>query len=178
MLLAFLLVICLVPIKAQQQNSLLKIGRVKYSGGGDWYNDQSSEVNLLAYIRKHTTIQVEPKYEYVDISSDNIFQYPILFMTGHGTVSFSDNEVARLKAYLEHGGFLYIDDDYGMDASIRKEMKRCFHHKILSIYPLIILFIHHILFFQMVCQKYMNMMQKYLRDLAFSIMVSSVCSIQ
>lgn len=103
-------------------------------------------MNLLAYIRKHTTIQVEPKYEYVDISSDNIFQYPILFMTGHGTVSFSDNEVARLKAYLEHGGFLYIDDDYGMDASIRKEMKRCFHHKILSIYPLIILFIHHILF--------------------------------
>ena len=126
MLLAFLLVICLVPIQAQQQNSLLKIGRVKYSGGGDWYNDQSSEVNLLAYIRKHTTIQVEPKYEYVDISSDNIFQYPILFMTGHGTVSFSDNEVARLKAYLEHGGFLYIDDDYGMDASIRKEMKKVF----------------------------------------------------
>ncbi|MFM7157260.1 MAG: DUF4159 domain-containing protein, partial [Bacteroidota bacterium] len=92
----------------------------------DWYNDQSSEVNLLAYIKAHTTIQTEPTYEFVDLSTDNIFLYPLLFLTGHGTMNLSEVEVKRLRSYLENGGFLYIDDDYGMDPSIRKEMKKVF----------------------------------------------------
>lgn len=109
-----------------QANSKIKLARVKYSGGGDWYNDQSSEVNLLKYVNNHTTIQTDPVYEFVDLSSDNIYLYPMLFLTGHGTMNLADAEVKRLRSYLEHGGFLYIDDDYGMDASIRKEMKKVF----------------------------------------------------
>ncbi len=109
-----------------QQQSAIKLARVKYSGGGDWYNDPSAEINLLRYIRTHTTINVDPVYEFVDLSTDNVFLYPVLFMTGHGTVNFTESEVRNLRAYLENGGFLYIDDDYGMDASIRKELKRVF----------------------------------------------------
>lgn len=109
-----------------QSGSKIKLARVKYSGGGDWYNDQSSEVNLLKYVSAHTTIQTDPVYEFVDLSTDNIFLYPLLFLTGHGTMNLTDAEAKKLRAYLEHGGFLYIDDDYGMDASIRKEMSKVF----------------------------------------------------
>lgn len=119
--------LCTVSVFSQvQSGSKIKLARVKYSGGGDWYNDQSSEVNLLRYVSLHTTIQTEPTYEFVDLSSDNIFLYPLLFLTGHGTMNFSDAEAKKLRTYLEHGGFLYIDDDYGMDASIRKEMRKVF----------------------------------------------------
>lgn len=111
---------------AQQQSSAVKLARVKYSGGGDWYNDPSGEVNLLKYVKAHTNINVAPVYEYVDLNSDNVFAYPLLFITGHGNVNFSEAEIRRLRAYLENGGFLYIDDDYGLDASIRREMKRVF----------------------------------------------------
>jgi hypothetical protein len=104
----------------------VKLARVKYSGGGDWYNDPSAEVNLLRYVQNHTNIAVIPEYEFVDLASDNIFAYPLLFMTGHGTVSFSEQEVKRLRSYLDHGGFLYIDDDYGMDQSIRRELRKVF----------------------------------------------------
>lgn len=106
--------------------SSLRIARLKYSGGGDWYNDPSAEVNLLKYVGDHTSIRVDPTYTFVDLGSDQIFQYPLLFMTGHGTVNLSAGEVRRLRSYLENGGFLYIDDDYGMDASIRKELKKVF----------------------------------------------------
>ncbi len=109
-----------------ESSSLLKIGRVKYSGGGDWYNDPSSEVNLLKFIREHTNIPVQPVYEWVDLASENIYLYPILFLTGHGNVNFTEKEVQNLRRYLKNGGFLYIDDDYGLDKFIRKEMKKVF----------------------------------------------------
>lgn len=112
--------------QSSQQQSSFRIARLKYSGGGDWYNDPSAEVNLLQYVRQNTNIAVEPRYEYVDIASDNIFLYPMLFLTGHGNVSFTDAEARRLRAYLESGGFLYIDDDYGLDPYIRREMKKVF----------------------------------------------------
>jgi hypothetical protein len=114
------------PPPPPQNQSAIKLARVKYSGGGDWYNDPSAEINLLRYVRTHTSINVDPVYEYVDLSTDNVFLYPVLFMTGHGTVNFTESEVRNLRAYLENGGFLYIDDDYGMDASVRKELKRVF----------------------------------------------------
>jgi hypothetical protein len=107
-------------------NSAFVIARLKYSGGGDWYNDQSSEVNMLDYLRKNTGMDVRPTFEYVDLASDNIFSYPLLFLTGHGNVSFTDDEAKRMRAYLDKGGFLYIDDDYGLDTSIRREMKKVF----------------------------------------------------
>jgi len=106
--------------------SALTIARVKYAGGGDWYNDPSAEVNLLRFIGTHTAIDVNPQYEYVDISSEKLFAYPVLFLTGHGNITLTDFEVQRLRAYLERGGFLYADDDYGMDRSFRREMKKVF----------------------------------------------------
>lgn len=111
---------------AQKTSSAVKLARLKYTGGGDWYNDPSSEVNLLKFVRENTNINVDPVYEYVDLSSDNVFSYPLLFLTGHGTVSFTDAEIRKLRAYVENGGFLYIDDDYGLDKSIRKAMKKVF----------------------------------------------------
>lgn len=111
---------------SQINGSKIKLGRVKYSGGGDWYNDPSGEVKLLDFVRRNTNISVSPEYEFVDLSSDNIFYYPILFLTGHGNINFSDGEVRRLRAYLQSGGFLYVDDDYGLDKFIRREMKKVF----------------------------------------------------
>lgn len=115
-----------IPSQSAEQ---IKIGRVKYSGGGDWYNDPSSEVNLLTFMKQHTSINADPVYEYVDLKSDDLFKYPIIFLTGHGNVNFSDKEVENLRIYLENGGFLYIDDDYGLDKFIRKEMKKVFPDK-------------------------------------------------
>ena len=111
---------------SQLQGSAVKLGRVKYSGGGDWYNDPSAEPQLLTFIRKNTNINVDPQYEFVDLGTDNIFYYPVLFLTGHGNLNFTDSEARRLRAYLQNGGFLYVDDDYGLDAYIRREMKKVF----------------------------------------------------
>ncbi len=108
-------------------SSSFKIVRLKYSGGGDWYNDPKEEINMMDYLKKNTTIDVdEPKFYIVDIASDDIYNYPFIFMTGHGNISFSDAEAKRLRTYLERGGFLYADDDYGMDESFRREMKKVF----------------------------------------------------
>ena len=103
-----------------------QIARLKYQGGGDWYNDSSAEVNLLNFIQQNTNIKVDARYQFVDLSSDEIFSYPFLFMTGHGNIVFSKDEVYRLRTYLENGGFLYIDDDYGLDNAVRREMKKIF----------------------------------------------------
>jgi Domain of unknown function (DUF4159) len=112
-----------------QEQGTFSIARLKYNGGGDWYNDPSAEVNLLNFIKRNTNIKVEAKYRFVEISSEEIFSYPFLFITGHGNVVFSDDEVERLRLYLENGGFLYIDDDYGLDNAIRREMKKVFPEK-------------------------------------------------
>lgn len=110
--------------QAPRVSSALKIARLKYAGGGDWYNDPSSEVNLLNFVRQHTGLDVDPRYEFVEIGSENFFSYPFIFATGHGNITFSESEARRLRTYLENGGFLYIDDDYGMDKAIRRELKK------------------------------------------------------
>jgi hypothetical protein len=112
-----------------QNDTEFEITRLKYSGGGDWYNDPSSEVNLLKFIQAHTDIKTDPEYKFVDIASDEIYSYPFLFLTGHGNVNFSNEEAKRLRTYLENGGFLYIDDDYGIDKDIRREIKKVFPDK-------------------------------------------------
>lgn len=109
-----------------QEGKAFQIARLKYNGGGDWYNGQTEEVNLLNYVKANTNIEVKAEYTFVDLSTDEIFNYPFLFMTGHGNVVFSDDEAARLRKYLENGGFLYIDDDYGLDKAMRREMKKVF----------------------------------------------------
>lgn len=109
-----------------QNEPAFQIVRLKYNGGGDWYNDPSAEVNLLRYVSQNTNIKVKAEYKFVDLNNDNVFSYPFIFLTGHGNVIFSDSEIKRLRTYLENGGFLYIDDDYGLDKAIRRELKKVF----------------------------------------------------
>ena len=112
-----------------QDGAGFMIARLKYNGGGDWYNDPSAEVNLLRFVAQNTNIKTNPKYEFVDLSTGNIFAYPFLFMTGHGNIVFSDSDVKKLRAYLENGGFLFVDDDYGLDKAFRREIKKVFPEK-------------------------------------------------
>lgn len=119
------LLLCTVEIISQSTGAF-SIARLKYGGGADWYNDPSAEVNLLNFIKQNTNIKVDARYQFVDVSSDEIFSYPFLFMTGHGNVVFTDDEASRLRTYLENGGFLYIDDDYELDKALRHEMKKVF----------------------------------------------------
>jgi len=112
-----------------QTKDAFQIVRLKYNGGGDWYNGQSEEPNLLNYIKAHTNISVDPEYKYVDLASDEIFYYPFLFLTGHGNIVFTKEEVERLRKYLNAGGFLYVDDDYGLDKAFRREIKKVFPEK-------------------------------------------------
>lgn len=125
----YLLYICLFVSLAPAQEGGFQIARLKYSGGGDWYNDPSAEINLLNFVKENTDIYVNPEYVFVDLASDDIFRYPFLFITGHGNIVFSENEVSRLKKYLELGGFLYVDDDYGLEKAFRREMKKVFPDK-------------------------------------------------
>jgi hypothetical protein len=112
-----------------QSETGFQIARLKYGGGGDWYNDPSADVNLLKYIGRHTNINVNPEYVFVDVSTNDIYSYPVLFITGHGNIIFSDSEADKLKKYLELGGFIYVDDDYGIDKSFRREIKKIFSDK-------------------------------------------------
>jgi hypothetical protein len=111
---------------SQRVESSLRIARVKYAGGGDWYNDPSAEVNLLRFVTDQTGIETDPRYDFVELSSERLFSYPIIFLTGHGNIIFSQSDAERLREYLTKGGFLYADDDYGMDGSFRREMKKVF----------------------------------------------------
>jgi len=121
-----LLILFATNVCAQRVESQFRIARLKYSGGADWYNDPSAEVNLLKFVRENTAIDTDPRYQFVDLVSRDLFSYPFLFMTGHGNIVFSDLEAQRLREYLLRGGFLYIDDDYGLDRSVRREMKKVF----------------------------------------------------
>lgn len=103
------------------------VARLKYDGGGDWYTGPSTLVNLVRGVKDRTSVPVDQIDEVqVSILDPDFFNYPYVFMTGHGTVRFSDAEVARLRTYLLSGGFLVADDDYGMDKSFRREIARVF----------------------------------------------------
>lgn len=104
----------------------LTIARLKYDGGGDWYNDSDIIPNLAHELNRRTTLKVNPQQAIVSLDDENLFDYPFIFMTGHGNIVFSDYEVKRLREYLIKGGFLYADDDYGMDKYFRREIKKVF----------------------------------------------------
>ncbi len=125
-LFAFLIVLTPFCTAVLQDSPSFQIARLKYNGGGDWYNDPSSEINLLKFVSKETGIKTKSEYIFADIGSEKIFSFPFLFMTGHGNISFTESEARRLRKYLENGGFLYADDDYGMDQSFRREMRKVF----------------------------------------------------
>ena len=114
------------PALLLAQSSSFTIARIKYSGGGDWYSDPTSLGNLMKFVKNNTNIEIEEKEATVSILSDEIFLYPYLYITGHGNIRFSEREVERLRKYLINGGFLHADDNYGMDKSFRREMKKVF----------------------------------------------------
>jgi hypothetical protein len=102
------------------------IGRLHYDGGGDWYANPSSLPNLLAAIRERTGIRTAEREETVKLSDDRLWGLPYLYMTGHGNVRFSERDLGTLREWLRRGGFLHVDDNYGMDESIRRELARLF----------------------------------------------------
>ena len=103
-----------------------EIALLKYSGGGDWYSNPTSLPNLIKYCNATINTQIKPKPRTVEPSSSDLLSYPFVHMTGHGNVVFSDADVTNLRNYLLAGGFLHIDDNYGMDQYIRKEIKKIF----------------------------------------------------
>jgi hypothetical protein len=101
------------------------IVRVRYSGG-DWYNDPDIIPNLAKAINKQTDIKIPEKEIVLSLSDSEIYTYPFLFITGHGKIKFSKSELQNLKNYLWNGGFIYVDDDYGMDKHFREELSKAF----------------------------------------------------
>jgi len=122
-----LIILFITAVKSYSQyEDGFQIARLKYPGGGDWYNDPSSEVNLLKFVNNNTTLKVNPSYVFVDINSTDIFSYSFLFITGHGNIVLSTSEANKLRKYCERGGFIFVDDDYGIDKSFRREIKKVF----------------------------------------------------
>ncbi len=106
--------------------SPLTVARLHYDGGGDWYANPSSLPNLLAAVRERTGLSVGSRERVVRLTDADLWDLPYLYMTGHGNVVFSDAEVVLLRRYLEQGGFLHADDNYGMDQAFRREVARVF----------------------------------------------------
>lgn len=117
------------PPAVAQDTPAFQIARVKYQGGGDWYSDEESLVELLAYARRHTLLDVGQQEEVVELTNDKLFSFPYVYLTGHGNVRFSQAEADRLRRYLLQGGFLHVDDNYGLDEYIREELKKVFPEK-------------------------------------------------
>jgi len=118
---------CLAAIAGAEAGSGLVLARLKYGGGGDWYSNPSSLPNLGRVLRERTPIAVDRLDEArVGLLDEDLFEYPFLFMNGHGNVAWSDAEIERLRRYLTSGGFLFADDNYGMDESFRREVARVF----------------------------------------------------
>ena len=103
-----------------------QIALLKYRGGGDWYANPTSLGNLIEFCNKNLNMSLDPKPATVEVGSTDIFQYPFVHMTGHGNVIFSNDEAQNLRMYLLSGGFLHIDDNYGIDQFARSQMKLVF----------------------------------------------------
>ena len=115
-----------VSLMANAQETTVKIAVLKYNGGGDWYANPTSLKNLIAYCNTNLKTNIQPSNATVDVGSSDIFNMAFLHLTGHGNVVFSAREAANLREYLLAGGFLHIDDNYGLDQYIRREMKKVF----------------------------------------------------
>uniref|UniRef100_UPI004049BABA DUF4159 domain-containing protein n=1 Tax=Flavobacterium sp. TaxID=239 RepID=UPI004049BABA len=118
-----------------------EIAVAKYSGGGDWYANPTALPNLVAFCNQNINTKINPKISTVEVGNADIFSYPFVHMTGHGNVVFSPNDIQNLKNYLTSGGFLHIDDNYGMDEFIRKEIKKIVPNEELKEIP-----VSHVLF--------------------------------
>jgi len=117
-----ILLLTIFPLMGQN----FTITRIHYGGGGDWYSDPSSLPNLLAYLSNNTTIKTEPEEFRVKLTDKELYSHPYLYITGHGNIRFTEEEINVLREFLLHGAFLHADDNYGLDKSFRREMKRVF----------------------------------------------------
>ncbi|MGA9590620.1 MAG: DUF4159 domain-containing protein [Salegentibacter sp.] len=126
----FIILMCFGPLVLAQ-----KIALLKYEGGGDWYANPTSLPNLIKFANSNINTEIASKPETVTPGSTDIFQYPFVHMTGHGNVYFSDQEAENLRNYLLSGGFLHIDDNYGMQPYLGKELKKIFPDKELQELP-------------------------------------------
>jgi hypothetical protein len=104
----------------------LTIAQVQYDGGGDWYANPSALPNLLAFIGERTGLPVAARPATVRLTDPSLRSYPYLYLTGHGNIRLSEREVAALRRYLDEGGFLHADDNYGLDESFRRELRRVY----------------------------------------------------
>ena len=105
------------------------IARINYGGGGDWYSDPSSLPNLLEYLSRNTPMSSISEEERIKVTDANAIHFPYLYLTGHGNIKFSDEEIIALRSLLNNGAFLHADDNYGMDPSFRREMKKVYPNK-------------------------------------------------
>ena len=113
-----------------------EIAVLKYNGGGDWYSNPTALTNLIKYSNANINTTISASYKTVEVGSVELFQYPFVHMTGHGNVYFSENEAENLRNYLISGGFLHIDDNYGLDIYIRRELKKVFPNQELIELPI------------------------------------------
>lgn len=113
----------------------IRIGRVRYGGGGDWYNGPSTLPNLLAEFQKRTGIPTTTTEKVVELTDPDISAYPFIFMTGHGNIKLTTAEQESLREYLLKGGFLFADDDYGMDKAFRRMVAELFPERRLVLVP-------------------------------------------
>ncbi len=125
--LTFLLFILTFFVKSSLVGQELAI--LKYGGGGDWYSNPTALPNLIKFCNENIGTKINPKPETAEVGSNSIFQYPFLHMTGHGNVFFSQEEADNLRTYLLSGGFIHIDDNYGMEPYLRKELTKVFPGK-------------------------------------------------
>jgi hypothetical protein len=116
----------LLPVITNAQNASFKIAKLKYNGGGDWYANKTSLPNLIEFCNKNQKFNIDKEEGVVEVGSPELFSYPFVHMTGHGNVVFTQEEVENLRKYLMGGGFLHIDDNYGLNKFIRLEMKKVF----------------------------------------------------
>ena len=106
-----------------------QIARLHYNGGGDWYNDQDTIPNITEYLNSTLNTNFSTIQAIVNPGDPKLFEYPFIFMTGHGTVNFNNKEAENIRTYLDRGGFLYVDDDYGLNKSFQHEIKKIFPEK-------------------------------------------------
>ncbi|MEC9208933.1 MAG: DUF4159 domain-containing protein [Bacteroidota bacterium] len=125
MIRSLFLFFCLISLTAIGQNTY-QIAVLKYNGGGDWYANPTALPNLIAFSNKNIGTNIKKEPATVEVGSSDIFNYPFLHMTGHGNVVFSASESKNLRTYLLGGGFLHIDDNYGMDPFVRTEIRKVF----------------------------------------------------
>lgn len=122
----YFIVFLVLIIASTSIQSQVKIAKLKYNGGGDWYANKTALPNLIRFCNQELNTSIQDEDDAVEVGSKALFDYPYIYMTGHGNVVFSNEDAANLRNYLIGGGFLHVDDNYGLDKFFRLELKKVF----------------------------------------------------